>query len=199
MIQERAVVGQIQGQARITRTPRQHSETLACWPPVRPHGIAWLVRPYPRSQIVELIPTRENRREADNTAVGRVRASQQALHKRLVADLTLARPDHVAFIEHDQPDVVDQARIASQREVEFLRRRYDDLPRSERVLVTSREAAGAVERRHAESERREGLTKRSFCLSRERSQQRKPMFCKVGIDGRADRRGIFRQNATASH
>src|SRR5690606_16426254 len=151
-----------------TRTPRQHSEPLACWPPVRPHGIAWLVRSYPRSQIVELISTRENRREADNTAVGRVCAAQQALHQRLVADLTLARPDHVAFIEHDQPDVVDQARIASQREVEFLRRRYDDLPRSERVLVTSREAAGAVERRHAESERRKGLTKRSFCLSRQR-------------------------------
>ena len=54
--------------------PRQHPEPLARRPPIGPHRLARLVGAYPRGQIVQLVSARQDRREADDPPLGRVRA-----------------------------------------------------------------------------------------------------------------------------
>jgi hypothetical protein len=81
-------------------TPRQHSETLACRPPVGPHGSTWLVRPYPRRQILELVSTREDRREADNTAVG----ESARRNKRRTMQFPASKPDGFPWRSYSDGD-----------------------------------------------------------------------------------------------
>jgi len=86
------------------------------------------------------------------------------LHQRLVANFALARADHVAFVEDDKANIIDQGRVASEREVELFRRCNDDLAGAQDVFVTNRKTAGAVKRGDAEAERREGLSEGALRL-----------------------------------
>ena len=75
------------------------------------------------------------RRKGDDPPLGCIRPPQQPLDERLVANLALARPDHVALIEDDQSDVIDQRRVAPEGEVELFWRRDHNLARTKRILV----------------------------------------------------------------
>ena len=44
----------------------------------------------------------------------------------------------MAPIKNYQSNIVDEGGIIAQREIEFLRRRDDDLPRAQRIFVTRR-------------------------------------------------------------
>jgi len=78
--------------------------------------------------------------------------------------------DHVTFIKYDETNVVDQAWITTQGEIEFLPVFGSHLPRTEGVFVAYRKSACAIERRHTESERAKVLRKdRSVCADRARN------------------------------
>jgi hypothetical protein len=51
----------------------------------------------------------------------------------------------MAFVKHDQPDIVDEGGVVAQGEVELLRCRDDDLAGAQRVFVAGGYAAGAIE------------------------------------------------------
>lgn len=64
----------------------------------------------------------------------------------------------MAFVEDDQTDIVDQARIIPEREIELLRRRDDNFARAQCVFIASGDATGAVEGGNLKSKGRERLT-----------------------------------------
>jgi len=98
------------------------------------------------------------------------------LHQRFITDFALAWADHVAFVEDDQANIIDQGRVASEREIELFRRCNDDLAGAQGVFVTSRKAAGAVKRGNAEAERREGLSEGTLRLGGQCAQWRDDQY-----------------------
>ena len=107
-IGQRVVKGKVEPKQRVLAPPGEYAEPLPRGAPVGTHWLARLVGAYPCGEIVEFVAARQNRGEADNPAFARVRAPKQALHQRLVPDFALCRADHVAFVEDDQADIIDQ-------------------------------------------------------------------------------------------
>jgi hypothetical protein len=79
---------------------------------------------------MEFFTSGKNSREAYDASPGSVGPEKKALDERFVTNFPLAWTDHVAFIKDYQSNIVDEGRIIAQREVEFLRRCDDDLPRA---------------------------------------------------------------------
>ncbi len=50
------------------------------------------------------------------------------------------------LVKDDQADIIDERGVAPKREIEFFRRRDDDVARSQRVFITLGDTGSAVER-----------------------------------------------------
>jgi hypothetical protein len=83
----------------------------------------------------ERFALRQDRRQADDAPGHCVCAAKKALHERLVANLTLARANHMTFIEDDQSHIIDKSGIIAQCKIELLRRCDDDLARTKGIFV----------------------------------------------------------------
>jgi hypothetical protein len=137
---------QVEREACSAGLPSQCPEALPGRAPIRADGFTGLVGANPSREVIEFVTSGEDSRQAHDASVGGVGSAKKTLDERLVTDFPLAWTDHVAFIKNYQPNIVDEGGIIAQREIEFLRRRDDDLPRAQRVFVTRRQTTGAVER-----------------------------------------------------
>ncbi len=96
---------------------------------------------------------------------------KQTLDLSLVADLPVRGPDHVALVEDNKANIVQERRVTAQAEVQFLRRSYYDLARAEDVLVEVACPHAAVEAGDTCSERTEGRLQDELGLRRQRTQR----------------------------
>ena len=130
-----------------------------------------MIAAQPCGKVVELVAIRQDRREADDPPLLRVRAAKEPLDLHLVANLTLVGADHMPFVEDQQADIIEKRRIIAQREVELLGRRDDDVSLADRVLVEAADANTAIEGRDGLAERAEGPLQHGFGLRRQRAQR----------------------------
>jgi len=94
----------------------------------------------------------------------RVGTLQQTLDLHLIADLAPVEADHVAFVEDEEPDIVEKARVVAQSEVELPRSR-DDVARADCVFVEIVDTDASIERRDRLTQGAEGSLERRFRLS----------------------------------
>jgi hypothetical protein len=85
--------------------------------PVMLDRASGLVAAQPCREVLELVSVRKDRRQTNYPTLIGVLAAQEALNLDLVPSPALPWPDHVAFVEHEQADVVEERRIVTQREV----------------------------------------------------------------------------------
>ncbi len=175
-IEERTIVIEVESETCVLAPPGERAEPLARGAPVGTHRLARFVRAYPRGEIIKFVAAGQDRRQTNDTAFACVRAPKQTLHEGFISDLAFARADHMAFVENDQADIVDQRRVASQREVELLGRRDDDFAGAQCVFIASRKATGAVKGGDTEAERRECLPEGSLGLRRQGTQRRDDQY-----------------------
>ena len=72
-----------------------------------------MIAPQPCREVIELIAIGKDRREAHDAALVRVRTTKEPLNLHLIADLALVEADHVAFVEDEKADVIEQGRIVA--------------------------------------------------------------------------------------
>src|SRR5687768_5040784 len=97
----------------------------------------------------------------------------------------------MSFVKDQQADIIEQRRIVTQREVELLRRRDDDVALADRVLVEAADADAAIEGRNGLAERAKGSLQRSC------NAERRLTGDDATSTARALRRG-FRKNGGAA-
>ena len=76
------------------------------------------------------------------------------------------------FVENEKADVVEEARVVAQGEIELLGGCDDDVALPDRVLVEAGDANAAVECRDRLSQRPEGPLQGGFRLRRKRPERR---------------------------
>ena len=117
------------------RCPDHFAEPQPGRSPVVLDQAAGVITPQPCGEVVELVAIGQDRRQAHDPPLVRVRTAKEPLDLHLIADLALIEADHVAFVEDEQADVVEKGRIVAEREVELLRRRDDDVALPDRVFI----------------------------------------------------------------
>ena len=130
-----------------------------------------LVAPHPGGEVVELITIRQNRRQTDDAASICVRPPQEPLDLDLITDLALVQTDHVTLVEDEQADIVEEGRFIAQCKVKLLRRRDDDIPIAQGILIDLGDPDAPVEGRHRHTEGAERDPKRGLRLRRQRPQR----------------------------
>lgn len=103
-------------------------------------------------------------------------AASERLRRRciwtLVAYFALVQTDHVPFVEDQQTDVVKEARVVPQREIQLFRRGDHDVTLADCVFVEAADADAPVERRDRFPQASEGPLQGGFGLGGQRTQRR---------------------------
>ncbi len=165
---ERAFLADAQVQPGVLAIPDHLTIAQPRRPPIVLDEAPGLVAAEPSGEIVELVAVGQDGRETNDPTLGGVWASQEPLDLNLIADFTLTESDHVAFVEDEQADVVEEARIVPQREIQFLRRRDHDVALADRIFVEPADPNAPIERGDRFSERAEGALQGCFGLCRQR-------------------------------
>ncbi len=161
---ERAFLADAQIQPGVLAVPDHLTIAQPRRSPIVLHEAAGLVAAEPSSEIVDLIAFWQDGGETYDPALGGVGASQEPLNLNLVADFALAEPDHVALVEDEQADVVEETRIIPECEVQFLRCRHHDVALADRIFVEAADPNAPIERGDRFSERTEGALQGCFGL-----------------------------------
>ena len=120
VLNERAVVIEVKGQARTLAAPRQCAKTLPCRTPARLHSLTFGVAPHPRCEIIELLTVWQDCRKTDDPPIVGVLTAKESLYQDFIVKLALARTDEMPLVEHDETDIIDQLRIASERKIQLF-------------------------------------------------------------------------------
>jgi len=152
---EGTLVADTQIEATHPTVPDDFAEPEPRRTPVVLYQPARLIAAQPVCEVIELVAVREDGGEANNAPLMRVGALKQPLDLDFVADLALVEADHMAFVEYQETNVVEEAGVATQCEVQLLGRCDHDMPLPDSVFVEPAHADATVKGRDGLSQRSE--------------------------------------------